>query len=191
MTLAPGDRDILASIVHNALAAALKGDAYRPDDPPAGRGALQAEGGCFVTLKTGGRLRGCIGCFESRQPIYKTVAEFTRHSALDDPRFASNRLTTAELPLVEVDISILSPLARCDDPAAITLGVHGIHVRKGMHAGCFLPQVAEETGWSLEEFWGHCCQDKAGLSWNAWREPGTELLTFTAEIITLAPLGAR
>ena len=187
MTLATEDRDILESIVRDALAAALKGESYRPNDPPAGRGALQAKGGCFVTLKTGGRLRGCIGCFESAQPIYKTVAEYTRHSALDDPRFTANRLTADELSGVDIDISILSPLARCDDPTAITPGVHGIYVRKGMQSGCFLPQVAEETGWSLEEFWGHCCRDKAGLSWNAWLEPGVELLTFTAEIITLPP----
>ena len=187
MPLAPEDRDILAFIARGALAAAIMREDYAPDDP--GRKTLQAGGGCFVTLKTRGRLRGCIGCFESDAPLYKTVAEYTRHSALDDPRFTANRLSAADFSAVEIDISILSPLCRCDDPAAITLGVHGIHVRKGMHSGCFLPQVAEETGWSLEEFWGHCCQDKASLPWNAWLEPDVELQTFTAEVVTLSGVG--
>ena len=181
MPLADEDRKTLAAIAREALAAAVNRREYSPADP--GREPLLAKGGCFVTLKTGGRLRGCLGCFASVRPIYRTVAEYARHSALDDPRFAANRLAASELPSVEMDISVLSPLAECRDPLAITLGVHGIHVQKGMRSGCFLPQVAEETGWSVEEFWGHCCRDKAGLPWDAWREPGVELTTFTAEVV--------
>lgn len=181
MPFAPEDRNILAGIAREALAAAVNRRDYSPADP--GRETLHARGGCFVTLKTGGRLRGCLGCFESDRPIYQTVAEYAVHSAREDPRFTADRLTPAELPAVEMEISALSPLTECRDPLAITLGVHGIYVRKGMRSGCFLPQVAEETGWSLEEFWGHCCRDKAGLPWDAWREPGVELMTFTADII--------
>lgn len=181
MTMNEEDRTTLCRIAREALAAAVNGDNYSPADP--GREALLAKGGCFVTLKTAGRLRGCIGCFTSDAPMYRTVAEYTRHSALEDPRFTTDRIKPAELPNVAMDISVLSPLEPCPDPYAITLGVHGIYVRKGMRSGCFLPQVAEETGWNLEEFWGHCSRDKAGLSWNAWQDPTTELLTFTAEVI--------
>ncbi len=49
-------------------------------------------------------------------------------------------------------------------------------------SGCFLPQVAEETGWSVEEFWSHCCRDKAGLDSDAWRRPDAERMTFTADV---------
>ena len=58
----------------------------------------------------------------------------------------------------------------------------GIYIRRGAAAGCFLPQVATETGWSKEEFLSHCCSHKAGLSADAWRDPDTEVLTFQAEV---------
>jgi AMMECR1 domain-containing protein len=39
-----------------------------------------------------------------------------------------------------------------------------------MSSGTFLPQVATETGWTLEEFLGHCAKDKAGIGWNGWKD---------------------
>ena len=38
------------------------------------------------------------------------------------------------------------------DPLSLELGKHGIYVKRGLRAGCFLPQVATETGWSALEF---------------------------------------
>lgn len=169
-------------MVRAALAAAVKGEGYQPDDP--GLPGLEEKCGCFVTLKTAGRLRGCLGCFTSDDPLWKTAPEYAAHSALRDPRFSGQRLTPPELPGVDVSISVLSPLQPCAEPEAITLGVHGIYVKAAGRSGCFLPSVARETGWSLDEFWGHCCQDKAGLAWDAWKNPGTELYTFTATEVT-------
>lgn len=51
---------------------------------------------------------------------------------------------------------------------------------KGEHRGTFLPQVAEETGWSKEEFLRHCAHDKAGLPWDGWRD--AELYVYEAEV---------
>ena len=180
MALDEEDRRILGEIAREALCAAASGREYIPADPD--RPALLEKRGVFVTLKTKGRLRGCLGCFASETPLYRTVAEYARHSLVDDPRFGNDRLRLEELDSVAVDISALTPLEPCADPAGIILGVHGIYVSKGGRSGCFLPQVATETGWSVEEFWGHCCCDKAGLDWNAWREPGTKVMTFTADV---------
>lgn len=175
------EREALLRIVCQALQAAVTGEAYRPMDP--GYPALRGQGGCFVTYKTHGQLRGCIGCFESAEPLYQTVARYAHASAREDPRFLDRPLTLVDLPGVRIDISVLSPLERTAEPEAITLGVHGIHVRRGMQSGCFLPQVATETGWSVEEFWGMCCRHKAGLPAGAWRDPGTECSIFTAEVV--------
>jgi len=41
---------------------------------------------------------------------------------------------------------------------------------KGLSSGVFLPQVAEETGWDLENFLGHCARDKAGIGWDGWKQ---------------------
>jgi AMMECR1 domain-containing protein len=50
------------------------------------------------------------------------------------------------------------------------LGKHGIYIKKDYNSGTFLPQVATQTGWSLEEFLGHCSKDKAGIGWNGWKD---------------------
>jgi AmmeMemoRadiSam system protein A len=174
------DRGVLAGIARAALGAALSGQRYEPSNP--GRPALEERRGCFVTLKTAGRLRGCLGCFSSEDPLWLTVAEYAGYSALDDPRFARDRLGPGDLDRVEIEISALTPLTPCADPAGIVPGVHGIYVKKGGRSGCFLPQVATEQGWGVEEFWGQCCSGKAGLARDAWREPGVDVRTFTAEV---------
>lgn len=179
MTLDADDKEALAKIAREALKDAVVGKSRQPSDP--GREALLERRGCFVTLKTGGRLRGCLGCFVSDQPLYRTVAEYAAYSATEDPRFAGDRLRPDDLPDVGVEVSVLAPLEPCPEPEKIVLGKHGIYVRADGRSGCFLPQVATEMRWGLEEFWGRCCRDKAGLPWNAWRDPKTELMTFTTE----------
>lgn len=180
MALDADDRRVLGTIAREALAAAVGGRPYEPADPV--RPNLEERSGCFVTLKTKGQLRGCLGCFTSQQPLWRTVAEYAQLSALEDPRFAGNRLKPGELPGVEMEVSALSPLRECADPERIAPGVDGIYVRSGGRSGCFLPQVATEQRWGVEDFWGHCCRDKAGLAWDAWKQPGTECYTFTADV---------
>lgn len=180
MQLTDEDKRVLAETARASLKAAVEGVSYAV--PATGSPALLEKRGCFVTLRTGGNLRGCLGCFVSDKTLIETVAEYSRHSALDDPRFAGRRITKSELPDVEMDISALSPLERCLEPEKIVPGVHGIYVRSGGRSGCFLPQVATEQGWTVDEFWGYCCKEKAGLEWDAWRRPGVELMTFTADV---------
>ena len=143
---------------------------------------LQGNHGCFVTLKNKGSLRGCIGCFSSDKPLWRTVQEQAVASTKHDPRFLSAPITPEEVPQLTVEISVLSPLRRIENPLDLDLGKHGIVVQRGSRRGCFLPQVATETGWSKEEFLSRCCEGKAGLDPGAWRDPSTEVLVFTAEV---------
>lgn len=147
------------------------------DDPE-----LNAPCGCFVTLKNHDRLRGCIGQFISDKPLIESIAEMAKASATGDPRFFSDPITAGELGKLDVEISVLSPLKRTDDPLSLKLGVDGIYIKKGRASGCFLPQVATETGWSKEEFLSYCCAHKAGLAADAWKDPETEVNLFTAEV---------
>ena len=34
--------------------------------------------------------------------------------------------------------------------------------------GTFLPQVAGNYDWSVEEFLGHCAESKVGIGWDGW-----------------------
>jgi AmmeMemoRadiSam system protein A len=143
---------------------------------------LNAACGCFVTLKNKGRLRGCIGQFTSDSPLIELVVEMAKASATSDPRFFADRITAGELEQLDIEISVLSPLKRTDEPLSLRLGVDGIYIKKGCVSGCFLPQVATETSWSKEEFLSYCCAHKAGLPPDAWKDPKTEVYFFTAEV---------
>jgi AmmeMemoRadiSam system protein B/AmmeMemoRadiSam system protein A len=145
-------------------------------------GVLKRPGAAFVTLKNHGRLRGCIGTFLPRAPLYQTVAEMAR-AATQDFRFRGNPVTPAELGDIDIEISVLTPLQKVGDPLAeIELGRHGIYIEGEGRSGCFLPQVATETGWSKEEFLSQCAAGKAGLAPDAWKKPGVTVYRFEAHV---------
>ena len=172
-------RRALLKLVRDLIEAELAG---RPRTP---RPSISVEaknfGGAFVTLRKAGRLRGCMGRFQPDQDLVATIQEVAL-SALDDPRFQDRPVTLDELPAIDIEISVLSALERTDNPLSLQPGVHGVYLRQGYRAGCFLPQVATEQGWGREEFLSRCCSGKAGLPANAWKDPQTEVHLFTAEV---------
>ena len=159
--------------IYNALGLEFDGD-----DSPVG--VLKEKGyGVFVTLHLNGRLRGCIGRFTSNQSLHATIREMALSAAFDDPRFPS--LTKKEAQLIDIEVSVLSPLKKIASIDEFKLGRDGIYMIKGSRHGTFLPQVAEETGWTTEEFLGHCARDKAGIGWDGWKD--AELYTYQTEIV--------
>jgi AmmeMemoRadiSam system protein B/AmmeMemoRadiSam system protein A len=130
--------------------------------------SLKVKSGAFVTLRKHGDLRGCIGHFEADKSLYEIVQEMAIASSTQDYRFPP--VEPQEIPGLEIEISVLTPMRRVGSIDEIVLGKHGIYIRKGLHSGTFLPQVATETGWTKEEFLGHCAQDKAGIGWNGWKD---------------------
>jgi len=139
--------------------------------------ALRTPCGAFVTLKIQGRLRGCIGHITAAAPLIETVRDVALSSAFEDPRFPP--LAREELDRASIEISVLSPFRRARDPSEITVGTHGILMRRGGRSGLLLPQVATEQGWNREEILVHTCR-KAGLPDEAWRESDTVIEIFTA-----------
>jgi len=137
---------------------------------------LQIRCGAFVTLHEQGKLRGCIGMIAANKPLIQTVREMAVSAAKHDYRFTP--VTKDELDAINIEVSILSPLKKVKDISEIKMGEHGIFMVKGNHTGVFLPQVATETGWNLNEFLGHCARDKAGIGWEGWID--ADLYTFTA-----------
>ena len=141
--------------------------------------SLAEKRGAFVTLKINGQLRGCIGYIVAMRPLYKTVQEVAESAALRDPRFKP--VNIEELPLLEYEISALSPIRVIDDIEEIVVGKHGIIIKKGYNQGLLLPQVATEYGWDRNTFLEHTCR-KAGLPLDAWKDSRTEISIFSAEV---------
>ncbi len=138
---------------------------------------LQENAGVFVTLREEGDLRGCIGAIVGREPLWQGVRSNALNAALHDPRF--NRVEKNELKKIAIEISVMTPLQEITDYKTIRVGIDGVIIRKGNYQAVFLPQVATETGWNLDEFLGHLCQ-KAGLPMNAYQAEGMEFLIFQA-----------
>lgn len=139
---------------------------------------LRRDCGAFVTLNEGGHLRGCIGNLVGEGPLYETVDRMAAAAATEDPRFTP--VSEDELEAISIEISVLSPLKRIANADEIVLGRDGVlMVCNGRH-GTFLPQVADETGWTKEEFLGHLSRDKAGLAWDDWKR--AELYTYEAVV---------
>ena len=140
---------------------------------------LASPCGAFVTLRTrDGSLRGCIGHMIGDGPVGGLIIDLGISAGTRDPRFMP--VSEAELAALVYEISVLSPMRRT--PAKdVTPGIHGLHIRQGRRSGVLLPQVAIEWGWDREEFLAETC-GKAGLPEHAWRDPGTEISTFTAQI---------
>lgn len=173
-------KQTLLKVARDTVEAVIKAEPIetpQSDDPE-----LNAPCGCFVTLKNHGRLRGCIGQFTSDSPLIELVGQMAKSSATGDPRFFADPITARELDKLDIEISVLSPLQRTDEPLSLRLGIDGIYIKRGYASGCFLPQVATETGWSKEEFLSYCCAHKAGLPPDAWKDPETEVYLFTAEV---------
>jgi len=142
---------------------------------------MQQKGAAFVTLKNHGRLRGCIGRFVAQGPLVDCVVDNAINAATRDYRFATNPVTAGEMKDITVEISILSPIRRIKGADQIVLGKHGVILSRGMKRSVYLPQVATETGWDLETFLSRLSR-KAGLPPEAWKQQGTRLEVFTAEV---------
>jgi AmmeMemoRadiSam system protein A len=174
-------KKILLDTARNAVAAAVSGK--KPVRVLSDDVELNAHCGCFVTLKNKGELRGCIGQFVSDKPLIQLVSQMAVASSMSDSRFFGQPITPGEVKDLNIEISVLSPLKKTADPLNLRLGLDGIYIKKGYASGCFLPQVATETGWSKEEFLSYCCSHKAGLKADAWKDKNTEVYLFTAEIL--------
>ncbi len=135
----------------------------RRETPPPIEGGwpeLQLQAGAFVTLRIGGKLRGCIGQTSSLRPLVETVAEMAIAASTRDPRFSSLRVE--ELDAVRIEISVLGPLEPCSSEEVV-LGRDGLCIEHGRSRGLLLPEVPVAAGWTRDQFLEGLCR-KAGLS---------------------------
>jgi AmmeMemoRadiSam system protein A len=169
-------KEILLQVARREVYLAAGGQ-ESPNEIPVGDD-LMRPAGAFVTLHCRRNLRGCMGRLPSTEPLIAVVAQCAKLAATQDPRFAPVRLD--ELAGINVEISVLSPLedATIDQ---IRPGTHGLVVTQDAKRGVLLPQVAERFRWDAVRFLEETCV-KAELDRNAWKQPGTKIQVFTAEI---------
>jgi hypothetical protein len=170
-------RELLALARKSVESAVQKGELYEPSD--SNSVTLNQERGAFVTLTEAGQLRGCIGYTSAVKPLYLTVRDTATHAALRDPRFLS--VSAAELPKLEYEVSVLSPLRRVTDIQQIKVGEHGLLMKNGDSEGLLLPQVPVEQKWDRLTFLEQICR-KAGMNSSCWKDDDTDIFSFTAVV---------
>ena len=141
--------------------------------------AAMAQRGVFVTLKKRGCLRGCIGRMSPDRPLATLIGAMALQAAFEDPRFG--QVTLKEVPELEIELSVLTPMKPVSGPDDIVVGRDGVLLMKGNCSAVFLPQVAPEQGWGRDEMLDNL-SCKAGLPASAWRGEGTCFYTFQAEV---------
>lgn len=173
--LSAQERRSLLETAHQAIADELAG---RPQASPGSDGVFARRSGVFVSLHRHGELRGCIGDPDGAQTLGVTVPKCAVAAATGDPRFAA--MTASELPEVDIEISVLTPVERVTNPTDIEVGRDGLIVEQHWHRGLLLPQVATEWGWDRDAFLAQTCV-KAGLPRDAWKR-GASIFRFQAEV---------
>ena len=175
-------------------AAASDAPAAAPDDEhaPTADPNLITPAGCFVSLheRQTHRLRGCVGRLDPEMPLWRAVRE-TAGDVLRDPRFTDMPVTAADVTILEVEISVLSPPRLAAGALDFEPYTDGIYLVHGNRSGFFLPQVARDTRWSKQQLLNRLCEEKLGLPHDTWEKPEAKLFTFKVEVIGPEPVCAE
>ena len=169
------DRLLLLRLARTAIVAHVRGTA-KPIAEPAD--VLLRCGGAFVSIHSGGELRGCIGQVEPAEPLGIVIPRCAVSASSSDPRFPPVSLT--ELTDLDIELSLLGLLEPLAGPDNFEIGQHGLVVELSGRRGLLLPQVAVEWGWDRATFLAQTCH-KAGLPRDAWKH-GATVWRFEAEV---------
>ena len=178
---------LLLDLVRVTIRRTVRGE--RGGGPPACPDpALLTPAGSFVSLHElrTHRLRGCVGRMDASQALWQSVHD-AAIGVLGDPRFRDDAVRFEELRSLELEISVLSPMRPAPTPLDFDPATEGIYLIHQGRSGCFLPQVARETGWNREQLLTRLCSEKLELPPLAWTEPGARLLVFSTEILGPEP----
>ena len=174
--LSPDDGRKLVALAHAAVAAAVRDE---PPPPIPDDAFFNDRRGVFVTVHVRGQLRGCIGYPLPIKPLGAAIIDLAASAALRDHRF--DPVAPGELADLDVEVSALTVPHAISAVTEIEVGRHGLIVGRGHLRGLLLPQVATEYGWDVETFLEHTCM-KAGLPRDAWKQPGTDIQAFEAQV---------
>lgn len=177
------EKTFLLRTARAMIASSLLPDVESPGTQERVFPALLKKRGCFVTLHKKGALRGCIGSIDAARTLIDCVKDNALNAAFGDPRFPS--VTAAELPEIEIEISVLTspetlPFTDANDlKQKLIPGVHGVILAHGRRSATFLPQVWAQLQ-DVESFLTQLCL-KAGLSGKAWQDQETQIKVYQVE----------
>ncbi|WP_321348031.1 AmmeMemoRadiSam system protein B [uncultured Draconibacterium sp.] len=176
--ISPSEKEEILELARHSISLFLGKDVAEKKAKKSNNGILDQKAGAFISIYIHNELRGCIGGFAGEKTLREMIKRFAV-SATNDQRF--NPIEPYELDSMTLEVSVLTPLKKIKSIDEFELGKHGIYIQSGFNSGTFLPQVADKTGWSKEEFLGRCSKNKAGIGWDGWKT--AELYTYEVAIV--------
>ncbi len=163
----------LCEIARKTLEASLEGKEFQPNEKT--KKKFSEKKACFVTLSINDELRGCVGCLETNQELWKNIQENAISAAFNDYRFLP--IKKKEIKGIKIEVSVLSrpKLINHKDEKDLLIKINnkmGIILKGNPGSATFLPQVWEQLP-DKTEFFEHLSL-KAGLNKDAWKNPKTE-----------------
>lgn len=178
------EQKTLLRLAREAMERGVRGEELPPLDLISLPLVLREEGSSFVTLTSGGLLRGCIGALDAYQPLAEDVRIHAIAAALKDLRFPPVR--EEELSVIQIEISRLThpvPLEYKDAEELLSKlrpYVDGVILRdNSKRRVTFLPQVWAKIP-DPAQFLNNLCY-KMGVEPDLWRRTHFEVLTYQAE----------
>jgi AmmeMemoRadiSam system protein A len=181
--LNPEDRAILLKLARQSLEKGVCGEPLPPLDLLALPEGLRENGATFVTLTSGGELRGCIGALDASMPLAEDVQEHAIAAAMHDFRFP--HVMPEELPEIHIEISRLTPLKLLEynEPEELLKRIRpcvdGVVLRDGLRRATFLPQVWDKIP-DPALFLSYLCQ-KMGAPHDLWLKKKLEVWIYQVE----------
>jgi AmmeMemoRadiSam system protein A len=173
----------LLSVARQTIEEALFQNMNEPAEDSGFSPKFSERRGTFVTLTTGGQLRGCIGHIIPQESLIEGVKTNAINAAFRDPRFKP--LAREEFNKIQIEVSILTepkPLPYRDEEDLLMKlrpGVDGLIIQKGGRQATFLPQVWEQLP-DKKEFLTHLCL-KAGLDADEWKRGELRVSTYQVQ----------
>ena len=168
----------LCEIARKTLEATLEGRKFQPDEKT--KKNFSEKRACFVTLSKNNELRGCVGCLEANQELWKNIQKNSISAAFNDYRFM--QLTKKEMDNIKIEVSVLTKPKRIkfndkDDLINKINNNMGIILKRNPSSATFLPQVWKQIPNKIK-FLEHLSL-KAGLDKDAWKK--CEIWYYTVE----------
>jgi AmmeMemoRadiSam system protein A len=127
--------------------------------------------------REGKELRGCIGYIMPVKPLYQAVMDNAMSACSKDFRFEP--VSENELDQIEIEVSVLTTPKKVASYNDIRIGIDGVLLYCQGKQSVFLPHVATEFGWDLDETLSQLAA-KAGLPRQAWKGPSARFEVFQA-----------
>ena len=168
------ERQAILGFVRSVIAAEAGGG---PDPDTPELPLFDAPGACFVTLREGADIRGCIGSSEAFEPLADNLRRNAVNAAFSDPAFPP--LEVDELNYVTIEVALLSA-PRPAAPEAVVPGRDGVIIVTAGRRALFLPEVAAMQNWSRKELLANLAR-KADADESVLSAPDTIIYTFQTE----------